>query len=395
MMAATMPTSTAMRHVRHLAGVIGPRGSTTPQERQAADYLRQRLEAAGLETHWETFTAPVSGWRPFALAALVGLASVGLVAFAGRPGALLAAVAMAIATASVFLEMYFQRNPLRALVARGPSQNVWARVPAAGPPKHRVLLVGHLDTHRTPWVFTSPRRLAAFRIVTTLGIVGFVLGTLLFAAIGLLDLRGWSAFAWLLAPIYGVVLALTAQPDTTPFTEGANDNASGAGIVLSLAEGLAREPLARTEVWALGSGCEEVGSYGAQAFADAHRSELPGLVAISIDNVGGAGAGVCYTSVEGMVFPLRPSRELFALAERIRTERPELNAYSLPYTTLHTDATALMVRGVPSLSFVGLTPAGVLPNWHQVGDVVDRVDAGTVERTEAFVLELLRRLDAD
>jgi hypothetical protein len=394
MMTATMPTSTAMRHVRHLAGVIGPRGSTTPQERQAAEYLRQRFEAAGLETHWETFTAPVSGWRPFALAALVGLVSVGLVAFAGRPGALLAAVVMAVATASVFLEMYFQRNPLRALVARGPSQNVWARVPAAGPPKRRVLLVGHLDTHRTPWVFTSPRRLAAFRIVTTLGIVGFVLGTLLFAAIGLLDLRGWSALAWLLAPIYGVVLALTAQPDTTPFTEGANDNASGAGIVLSLAERLAREPLARTEVWALGSGCEEVGSYGAQAFADAHRSELPGLLAISIDNVGGAGVGVCYTSVEGMVFPLRPSPELFGLAERIRAERPELNAYSLPYTTLHTDATALMVRGVPSLSFVGLTPAGVLPNWHQVGDVVDRVDAGTVERTEAFVLELLRRLDA-
>jgi multisubunit Na+/H+ antiporter MnhG subunit len=392
-MAATM-TSTAMRHVRHLAGVIGPRGSTTPQERQAADYLRQGFEAAGLETHWETFTAPVSGWRPFALAALVGLASVALVAFGGRPGAWLAAAAMAVATASVFLEMYFQRNPLRALVARGPSQNVWARVPAAGPPERRVLLVGHLDTHRTPWVFTSPRRLAAFRVVTTLGIAGFVVGTLLFAAIGLLDLAAWRAFAWLLAPIYAVVLALTAQPDSTPFTHGANDNATGAGIVLSLAERLAREPLGRTEVWALGSGCEEVGSYGAQAFADAHRADLPGLVAISVDNVGGAGVGVCYTSVEGMVIPLKPSRQLFALAERIRAERPELNAYSLPYTTLHTDATALMVRGVPSLSFVGLTPTGVLPDWHQVGDVVDRVDAGTVERTEAFVLELLRRFDA-
>jgi hypothetical protein len=393
MMVPTM-SSTAMRHVRHLAGVIGPRGSTTPQERQAADYLLERFEAAGLETHWEAFTAPVSGWRPFALAALVGLASVGLVVFAGRPGALLAAAAMAIATASVFLEMYFQRNPLRALVPRGPSQNVWARVPAAGPPTRRVLLVGHLDTHRTPWVFTSPGRLAAFRIVTTVGIVGFVLGTLLFATIGSFDLSGWRALAWLLAPIYAVVLALTAQPDTTPFTEGANDNASGAGIVLSLAERLAREPLARTEVWALGSGCEEVGSYGAQAFADAHRSELPGLLAISIDNVGGAGVGVCYTSVEGMVFPLRPSRELFALAERVRAERPDLHAYSRAYTTLHTDATALMVRGVPSLSFVGLTPEGVLPDWHQVSDVVDRVDADTVERTEAFVLELLRRLDA-
>jgi hypothetical protein len=386
--------SSAMRHLRHLAGGIGPRGSTTPQEREAAAYLRARFEAAGLETRWEPFRAPVSGWRPFALAALFGLAAVALVAFGGRAGALSAAALMTVVTASVFLEMYFQRNPLRALVPRGASQNVWARVPAAGAPRRRVLLVGHLDTHRTPWVFTSPARLRLLRVVTTLGVVGFVLGALLPLAIGLLDLAAWRGAAWFLAPVYLAVLALTAQPDATPFTEGANDNASGAAVVLSLAERLAREPLQRTEVWALGSGCEEVGSYGAQAFAAAHRMELPGLVAISIDNVGGRGAGVCYTSIEGMVLPVRPSPELFALAERIRVERPDLQAYARPYTTLHTDATALMVRGVPSLSLVGLTPDGVLPDWHQVGDVVARVDPATVERTEAFVLELLRRLDA-
>jgi len=386
--------STAMRHLQHLAVAIGPRGSTTPQERQAAEYVRERFEAAGLETHWEPFTAPVSGWRPFALAALFGLVSVALVAFGGRGGALLAGVVMAIATASVFLEMYFQRNPLRALVRQGASQNVWARVPAAGPATRRVLLVGHLDTHRTPWVFTTPGRLALFRLATTVGIVGFVVGTLLFLAIGAFDLGAWRGLLWLLAPVYGIVLALTAQPDTTPFTHGANDNASGAAVMLSLAEHLAREPLRRTEVWALGSGCEEVGSYGAQAFADGHRDALPGLLAISVDNVGGRGVGVCTTSVEGMLFPLKPSPELFALAEAIRVDRPDLRGHHRPYTTLHTDATALMVRGVPSLSFVGISPDGVIPDWHQASDVAERVDADTVERTEAFVLELLRRLDA-
>jgi hypothetical protein len=116
-MVRSMP-STAMRHLQHLAVDIGPRGSTTPQEREAAAYLRERFEAAGLETHWEPFRAPVSGWRPFALAALIGLVSVVLVAFGGRIGALAAAVAMAVATASVFLEMYFQRNPLRRSSAR-------------------------------------------------------------------------------------------------------------------------------------------------------------------------------------------------------------------------------------------------------------------------------------
>jgi hypothetical protein len=53
-----------------------------------------------------------------------------------------------------------------------------------------------------------------------------------------------------------------------------------------------------------------------------------------------------------------------------------------------------MVRGVPSLSFVGLTPSGARPEGHQASDRFERVDAATVERTEAFVLELLRRIDA-
>jgi hypothetical protein len=53
-----------------------------------------------------------------------------------------------------------------------------------------------------------------------------------------------------------------------------------------------------------------------------------------------------------------------------------------------------MVNKVPSLLFVGLTPDGQIPNWHQVTDTFERVDPTTVEQTEEFVLELFRRLDA-
>ena len=94
-----------------------------------------------------------------------------------------------------------------------------------------------------------------------------------------------------------------------------------------------------------------------------------------------------------MVFPLKPSPTLFALAEELREELPELNAYSLPYTTLHTDATCLMANGMESLSFVGLTKDGRIPDWHQVSDVYENVDPGTVAATEEFVWRLLLRLD--
>jgi len=385
--------SHAMTHLKHLSVEIGPRGSTTPQERQAAEYAKRHFESLGLEARWEEFTSPTTGWRPFSVAATASLVAVAVFGFGGQAGALIAGLLMTLTVASVFMEMYFQPNPLRALMPKGRSQNVWARIPAANSARRRVLIVGHIDTHRTPWVFTSPGRLTFFRAMTTIGIASFALASVFYLASALFDLSAARWIALVFIPIDLIVLALTWQPDTTPYTHGANDNGSGASIVLSLAERLAHTPLQNIEVWATCSGCEEVGSQGVQAFVKRHRTELPGLLGVSIDNVGGKGVGVCYTRVEGMVIPYKPSPELFDLAEKIKADRPDFNAYALPYTALHTDATCLMVNRVPSLSFVGLTPGGAIPDWHQVTDTFDRINPQAIECTEEFVLELLKRLD--
>ena len=387
-------SSATMTHLKHLAVTIGPRGSTTPQERQAAEYARQHFDALGLQTHWEEFVAPKTGWRPFSVAALFGLGSVLLSWLGGQIGALVAGMVMAITSVSVFMEMYFQPNLLGMLMPKGPSQNVWASIPATNEAKRRVLIVGHIDTHHTPWAFSSMKRLAFFRLMTTLGVAAFVLAALFYLLSVFIDTNSVRWFVFALFPIYLIVFVLTWQPDTTPYTHGANDNVSGASIVLSMAEQLVRSPLKHIEVWTLCSGCEEVGSHGVQAFVKRHQTELPGLVAINIDNVGGKGAGVCYVSVEGMVISYKAAPELIGLAERIKTERPDFNAYAKPFTTMHTDATCLMVNKVPSLSFVGLTPDDIVPDWHQVTDIFDRLDIKAIEQTEEFVLEMLQRLDA-
>ncbi len=385
---------TAMDHVRHLAGSIGPRGTGTAGERAAAEHAGRHLADLGLDVHVEPFSAPVSGWRGFAIAAATALLASAAFVSGGRFGAAVGGVVLTVATVSVFLEMYFRPNPLRALVARVESRNVWASVRPVEPPAARVVLVAHLDTHRTPWAFRSPARLTLFRVATAVGIVAFVLGAALFLAGTLVDLGPWRWTVATLAPVYALVLALTWPTDRTPYTAGANDNASGVGVVLSLARRLASAPLARTEVSLLLSGAEEVGSYGAQAFVARHRRELADALVVSIDNVGGRGTGPCFTTVEGMVWPLRPDGGLLAHARGLAAERTDLGAYERPYTTLHTDATCFMAAGVRSLSFVGLTPAGVIPDWHTVHDVVERVDPDAVARVEAFVWALLHRIDA-
>lgn len=382
-----------MRHLHHLAVNIGPRGSTTEGEKAAANYAASELSAAGLAPQVEPFESPVSGWRPYAIAAGAGLAAVALAIFGGTAGAWGAVVLMGATTASVLLELYFQPNLLRPFIPKASSQNVWARIPAKRPSAPKVLLAGHIDTHRTPWVFTSPGRLTFFRLLSTAGTASYILSVLIFLLMTTMDFGPWRWLLLLFVPIHLLVMGISLQPDRTPFTAGANDNASGAAIVLSLAQRLAREPFENLEVWAICTGCEEVGSVGMQAFIDQHQTELGDAWGISIDNVGGEGVGVCYTTVEGILIPLRPDKTLLALADRVAEERPELNAYSQPFTFLHTDGTCMMTNQIPALSFVGLTPNGRLPHWHQISDTFEQVNPQTVENHETFLLALLHRLD--
>jgi hypothetical protein len=386
-------TSTALDHIEHLSVEIGPRGSTTPQERQAHEYARAWFETLGLETHWEPFTSPTSGWRPFVLASLGGLFALLEVLFRSRAIALAAGLFMLVIAVSVLLELHFKPSPLRLFLPTGPSQNVWARLPAKKTPKSQIVIAGHIDTQRTPWAFTSPKRLAFFQMVSTLGVVTFVISALFYLGMAFFDFGAFRWLALVFAPVYLTVFFVTAQPERTPYTHGANDNASGASVVMSLAGQLAENPLEHIEVWALTDGCEEVGGFGVQAFIRKYRDELKTMSVINLDNLAGKGAGVCYVSREGMLLPLKASPELLSIAKEIAGERTDLNVYSREFTTLHTDGSVFMLNGIPTLSFVGLTPDGMLPDWHQASDTFERVDAKVVEAVEAFVLELLRRMD--
>ncbi|HJS28235.1 MAG TPA: hypothetical protein VJ768_01335, partial [Anaerolineales bacterium] len=53
----------------------------------------------------------------------------------------------------------------------------------------------------------------------------------------------------------------------------------------------------------------------------------------------------------------------------------------------------LMTHGIPSLSFVGLTPEGRIPEWHQRTDTIERINPEAVSGVDRFVLEMLDRWD--
>jgi len=381
--------------VRYLTETIGPRGSTTAEEAAAAEYAGAVFEGLGLQAHVQRFRSAISAWRPYALALALALLALAIYPIGGRWTAAAAAAIVAFAIVSSLLELNFAGNPLRWLLPKGYSHNVWAVIRPRGRAQRKVVLVGHLDTHRTPFVFRSARHLRLFALLVPLGFGSMGALLALFIA-GAITGAPWIHLAAAVAGLgAAAILMVLVQADFTPYTPGANDNASGAAMVLTLAERLVREPLGETEVWALNTGCEEVGCYGAEAFVRQHRGELEGAFFIVFDSVGGPGAGACFITWEGMTRRYHPDGRLLALARSIASARADLRAYEKPMRLGYTEGAIGVKYGLRTLTFVGLgRQDGILPLWHQAADRPENLDPQTLADTEEFVWELLQRIDA-
>ncbi len=352
------------------------------------------LDGLGLSPRLQPFTSATSAWRPYALALALALLAVSIYPVAGRVSAVIATLLVAIVLVSALLEMNFTSNPLRWALPRGRSQNVIAVLPPRGEVRRRAVLVGHLDTHRTPLLFSSLLWLRLFGVLSPLGFGGIALMGGLFAA-GAATQESALYYASLApAALLLLILPVLLQADFTPYTPGANDNASGAAVVLSLAQRLREAPLANTEVWTVHTGCEEVGCYGADAFVREHRGRLEGARFITVDTVGGPGSGPCYITREGMTKRYHSDAGLTALAEGIAARRPELGAYPKTMSMGYTEGAIGIKHGLPSLTFVNLRPDGVLPHWHRPDDTVENIDADVLARSEEFIWELLQEIDA-
>jgi hypothetical protein len=381
-------------HIRHLAETIGPRGSTTATEREGAEYAARSLEGAGLDPTIEPFTSATSAWYPSLAFATLMLVSCLLFWSTGRWGAVGALAVSTVALVSILLELAFRPNPLRWLLPKGGSQNVVARIPAAGDTERRVVLIGHLDSHRTPLAFSSDGWLKLFDLLVPIGLGASVVLILVFLASSVFGATFLKPLSVPFALAMLGLLLITAQADRTPYAAGANDNASGAAVVLSLAERLAARPLQRTEVWALLSGCEEVGCYGADAFARSRRAELADAVWLTLDTVGSRGADLCFLERERFLLTTHSDPTLLEMAASVASRRSDLGVRAHhEFTGAYTEGAIGGRYGLRVLTLIALNRSGRPTEWHRPTDLVDHVDPGLVETCEAFTWELVQDLD--
>jgi hypothetical protein len=384
---------TWLGHIRALSEDIGPRGSTTEGERRGAQYCQQALASLGYTVQVESFSSARSIFEPHLLAASGMLFAFALYPLAGRLTAALAAVLSLLALGSDLLELSFRDNPLRWLVSKGSSQNVIATLAPAGEHWQDLVLIGHIDTQRTPLIFSSKSWLDAYKAFTTIAFVAFALQTLLYI-LGALTGWRWIWSATLISAACSLLLILLClQADSTPFCAGANDNATGAGLVLTLAEQLKAQPLAHTRLWLTCTGCEEVQHYGAIDFFRRHRAELRQPVTIAFEMLGCTGPA--WLVKEGIVIPFYADKQLVALAEKLSAEHPEWQAHATQINGGNTEMADALRIGIPAITLTGMTPKGDAPYWHMLSDTYDKMDADVLGRAYAFTWAYIQALDGN
>ena len=370
----------------------------------------------------QPFLSATSSYLPYALGMGLTLLSM-LLFWQPQPvGAAAAALLTGVVLLSLLLELQFRSNPLRWLLPIEQSQNVYAVAPcqnssspAAGHDEDApmgsiassaassaecpatVVVTAHLDTHRTPLLFSSPFWLNVFRWLLPVGL-GAVAALLILFVVGIV-VPAPALRLIALAPGLVVlgVFALMVQADLTPFSKGANDNASGVAVALWLAERLAETPLQRTRTILVFTGCEEVGGYGADAFFGARRATLGdarGSAAhIVIDQVASAHSNPAVVRGERFLRPAYSDPGLLALADRLIQQHPEWRAGSLSLSTGYGELSVGVKHGLRAIAFGTFTADGSSPHWHQASDVIGNIDETALDRTQQIVWALLQEID--
>jgi hypothetical protein len=383
----TVRDESALEWVRLLAEEIGPRRPTGPAERRAAELIADRLSRRGLSVEHHPFQGYETFAEPYGAALAVAVA--GMPVARSRP--LLAAGLAAAGAALTSAEDGLVRRPLTRFMARRPARNVVAAIEPTGEAIRTVCLVCHLDSSRSGLMFH--RRFLPFLHAW----IGTQAAAFAIALAGPL-VRRLPLGRSLLAGAYGVLIAglgiLIERELRGVDVPGANDNASGAAAVATLAGELHAEPLGSTRVVCLFTGCEEAGVLGADAFVrelEASEEDWRSWLFVNFDGVG-APATLRFLRQEGVLSKWPADAHLARLAQEVSERRPELGLMGTSHNAgLTYDTTPVLARRGRAITLS--TQDATIPNYHSPTDTVDNLDPAALGRAIEVGRELLAAID--
>jgi hypothetical protein len=375
-------------HIIKLARQIGPRAPASKSERRAAEYIEQQLKGFGYYVKIEPFRSVRSFSHTYIL--ILVLAVAGFVAAVVYDQPALGLLLTGIAVVAFVGENTTTLHLANAVIPKGKSQNVVGRLAARELPRRRLVLCAHYDSARSGLMW-HPTVVRTFRLMFLADAVSLLLLPILLGAQAVTANRLFGYVAIPFAVIVGIGLLLLIHRELLGRpVDGANDNASGVGVMLSLAEALAADASADTEVMVVATGCEEAGLVGMQKFLRTHIDDLERAWIINIDNVGAG--DVSYTTAEGMLLRHKTGKSLVEMAGKV-AKLPGLNVEGRPFRVMSNDTEPVLLRRLDAMTVIA-TRDGVPVNWHWKTDIVENIDPDTVDTAYRFVEAMVRRLIA-
>lgn len=379
-------TQQLRERVQRLTGF--ERASATPGESRAAEIIAGELRSTGARVNIESERVHGTYWWPLGIAT-------GCAAVAGIAGGWSAAVAGALGATLTADEITAGRRPLRRLLKRQRATNVAAEFGNTSA-EHTVLMVAHHDAARSGLVFhpEPPRWLfrrfpALHRMINTTPptMWSAVAGPALVGLGALSGRRGLRLFGTLVSAGFTAAMIDIASRQVVP---GANDNATGVSVLLSLARWLSNDPPEAVRVILLSTGAEEALMEGMQAYARRHFGALPRdrTTVICVDTVGSP--HLLLLEGEGMLGVREFPKDFLSLIRRCADEE---GIYLWPDLRFRnaTDAFVALKAGYECAMIGSVDEFKIPTHYHWPTDVAANVNYDTV----ADAARLCQRVIAD
>jgi hypothetical protein len=392
---ASPPIHPALREVIEQLAPLDRRAGS-PGEAQAAEWIAERLNAAGCEAIVEA--AEYHDGYAKLIGALAAIAAVGGVASLSQRGRWPGAIAATLAGVAIADDVANTRRVVRRqLTPVLPTQNVVA-ITGDRQADRTLVVMAHHDAAPTGLIFdpSFQARLAhelpgiVERVDTSFPLWWLVLAGPAAIALGAAKRR--RSVIWLGTAIAALTTGTMANIATSPVVPGANDNLTAVAVLIALAERLRERPIEGLRVMLVSCGAEEVIQGGINSFARDHFPELPKdrTWFLNLDTVGSPILAMC--EGEGpVVMEDYFDRRFRDLVARVADQsgaplRRGLRARN------STDAVIPSHARYPTATLVSINLHKALSNYHLPSDVPGNIDYRTVAHalhvTEAVAREL-------
>jgi Peptidase family M28 len=370
------------------------RPSASDGERRAAEWVRSRFEALGVDARIEVEQVHGEYWLPLAL--LTGASAVaGLAARRGRR--LRGAATAALAACAIWDDLTGGERYFRRLLPKRRACNVVAEL---GPPdaERTLVLMAHHDAAHSGLIFHPAIPAFIWRHFPAVVERNDTSPPLMFPVVaGPALVALGSALGSRKLTAAGTVLSAGAVPVFTDIgvrevVPGANDNATGVVTLLAMARALIERPTENLRVLFVSTASEESILEGVQMFGRRHFPRLPreSTFVLNLDTLGSP--HLTAIRGEGMLKMYEYPRAALDVVDRTAEE---IDVWLFPNLRLRnaTDGLYALKAGYPCACLGSVTEYKAPANYHWRTDTAANVDYGTFADAIQLVEAITRRLD--